>query len=396
MRILIIAPFFPPDRTGSSIFAAQQARVLASMGHEVMVISNYPERSRTKPDVLGNMAPDVVNVRLVRVRSLRISLGTFTWGYKIPISFFGMFSAKLWKLIREFHADIVINHSTLFDLNLVFLLWSYQTKTKCLVVAHSALWHENKFMASGFRLFGKAIIRPLIKASGSSVVAVDKWTYTNAVEIFSQPETTFTIPVSIPRHSMKGGDARQVRLRHGIEEGPILLSLGHVVPVRDRVNLVRALPLILRKYPTLKVLIVGMIKTWGFMDLAKTLGVDRSIVLVGSVPHAEIRDYLALADIELHDLNGLGLGITSVEAMDAGVPIVAWVSRDNYPQHDLFGFGSTGFIHDGSPETIASMVDQLLADGSFRSTVIDTQYKIVDQIYSELAVNSEYLQIAMR
>ena len=118
--------------------------------------------------------------------------------------------------------------------------------------------------------------------------------------------------------------------------------------------------------------------------------------MTGPVPHSEIRDYLAIADVETHDLDGRGLGITSVEAMDAGVPIVAWAVDDNFPQFSLRSFGPNGFIDDGQPETIARKVHQLLSDKEFRRGVIASQRRLVDEIYSVESVTRQYLSLLDR
>jgi glycosyltransferase involved in cell wall biosynthesis len=111
------------------------------------------------------------------------------------------------------------------------------------------------------------------------------------------------------------------------------------------------------------------------------------------VPHEEIKNYLAFADIETHDLDGRGLGITSVEAMDAGVPIVAWAIDDNFPQFSFRSYGPSGFIDDGNPKTIADKIDQIISDENYRSTILDSQRRLVDEIYSCKSVTDQYLKL---
>jgi glycosyltransferase involved in cell wall biosynthesis len=141
------------------------------------------------------------------------------------------------------------------------------------------------------------------------------------------------------------------------------------------------------------VIVVGMVKDDSFLKLADELGIRHHFVIVGAVPHEEIKDYLAIADVETHDLDGLGLGITSVEAMDAGVPIVAWAVDDNFPQYSLRSYGPSGLIDDGSPETIANKVIQIISDESYRSTILESQRRLVDEIYSCKSVTDQYLKL---
>ena len=120
--------------------------------------------------------------------------------------------------------------------------------------------------------------------------------------------------------------------------------------------------------------------------------VSRSQQLFNELRNAEGRSF-AFADIETHDLDGRGLGITSVEAMDAGVPIVAWAVDDNFPQFSFRSYGPSGFIDDGNPKTIADKIDQIMSDEIYRSTILDSQRRLVDDIYSCKSVTNQYLKL---
>ena len=242
-------------------------------------------------------------------------------------------------------------------------------------------------------LYGRTVLRPLISRSAATIVCVDKWTYENALSLFATQQNTVVIPVSVELDRMKGGNGEKIRNRLGIVKGPLILSLGHVVPLRDRIRLVHALPLLTQKFPDLRVVIVGMVKDSRFIALAERLEVSRFISLIGPVPHEQIRDYLAAADVETHDLDGRGLGITSVEAMDAEVPIVAWATDDNFPQYRLRSYGPSGLIDDGEPSTIAQKIEQLITDEDFRRTAIESQTQLVRDVYSVESITRQYLQL---
>jgi len=393
LKVLVFAPFFPPDPTGSSIFAGQQVRELIRLGHDVLVVTNEVDKnaptSNDTDDIEARFAPQGVH----RVRSIRVNLGKITWNYGIPVSILGFMQQSLQRKLKEFDPDFVIIHSTLFDLSLLALMWAAKNKKKVIIVGHTALWHDSQLVNSAMRLYGRLLLRRLINKADAHLVCVDKWTLDNAIGLFGTTSNTSTIPVSVELGTMNDGDAAKIRQRHSIDKGPIVLSLGHVVPLRDRINLTRALPLLVKEFPNVKILVVGMVKDNRFLELASQLGVLEHIVLVGPVPHNEIKDYLAAADVEIHDLDGRGLGITSVEAMDAGIPIVAWAIDNNYPQFSLRSYGDSGFIDDGSPETIASAISRLVEDSEFRSSVVRSQRALVDDIYSVESVTRQYLEL---
>lgn len=393
MKILVFAPFFPPDPTGSSVFAGDQVRELWRMGHDVQVVTNQPDRFAPKSEELllesGPNEPESI----LRLQSIRINLGQITWNYGIPFSFLGFLRWRTLKKLKNYDPDAVVVHSTLFDLSLLALLWCRLKHKRVLIVSHTALWHDNRIVNLLMIMYGKYLLRPLIKLANANLVCVDKWTFDNAVQFFGKSKKLATIPVSVNLGTMIGGNGRKVIDRHNLGKGPIILSLGHVVPLRDRLNLTKSIPHLLGDFPNLRVVVVGMVKDPRFIELAESLGVLEHFVLVGPVSHDEIPNYLAAADVETHDLDGRGLGITSVEAMDAGVPIVAWAVDDNYPQFSLRGYGQSGFIDDGEPETIANKIRRILTDKNHRDEIVSSQRKLVDEIYSCESVTNQYLEI---
>ena len=392
MRILMFAPFFPPDPTGSSIFAGQQARELIRLGHDVFVVTNEADKNAPLVDETDDADGRFPSHAIHRVRSARVNLGRITWNYGIPVSFLGFMQQGTKRMLKEFDPDLVIVHSTLFDLSLLALAWAAKHKKRTIIVSHTALWHDSQVVNAAMLVYGRLVLKRLIKRADAKVVCVDKWTLDNALGLFSSDSNTRTIPVSVELGTMTDGDPEKIRRRHGLANGPVILSLGHVVPLRDRLNLTKALPLLIDEFPDIRVLVVGMVKDPRFLELASQLGVLDHIVLVGPVPHSEIKDYLAVADVEIHDLDGRGLGITSVEAMDAGVPIVAWAIDDNYPQFSLRSYGDSGFIDDGSASTVAGAISRLLTDPDFKGRVVMSQRRLVDEIYSVESVTKQYLE----
>lgn len=391
MRVLVVAPFYPPDPAGSGVFAFQQAASLARRGHEVLVVTNTSRRWVSQQETAEST--NVAGIQVVRVKSFRVGAGPLTWNYQIPFSIFGLTSRSLRARITSFSPDRVIVHSVLFDLSLWGLWQSWWRRCPSVLVVHTALWHQWRVIRFAMDLYTKCLLRPLINKANSKVVCVDDWTYSNSRRLVGSGRSVVVIPVSITPGSMRDGNGAAVREKYQLGDGPLLLSLGHVVPVRDRLRLIRSLPEVVAKYPNLKVVVVGTPFDTRFLELAEELGVRRHVVVVGAVNHEQIRDFLAAADLEAHDLDGRGLGITSIEAMDARVPIVAWVNRAVPPHDQLLKYEPLALISDGEPATIAEMVHRLLSDESFRARVTATQDAVVREIFSEDTATRRYLEL---
>jgi glycosyltransferase involved in cell wall biosynthesis len=189
------------------------------------------------------------------------------------------------------------------------------------------------------------------------------------------------------------GNGASVRERFGLGTSPVILSFGHVIPLRDRVPLVRALPLILERIPDAKVLVVGQVYTETFLEVARELGVQDAVVVAGRVEHAEVPDVLAAADVEGHDHTHWGLGITSLEVMAAGVPVFAVLRPDNYPGVDLGQWPDLELLADGSPETLSASVIRLLNDRPHRDACVEDQHAFVSSLFTMRGIADRYLDL---
>jgi glycosyltransferase involved in cell wall biosynthesis len=393
MNLLVFAPFFPPDPTGSSVFAYQQAIFLSNRGHSVLVLTNEPDSEA--PTWASNPDQELHShgIRTLRLRNWRLNLGSLSWNYRLPLSIRGMFQWSVWKHLRRHNADAVIIHSTLFDLSVAGLLWCLISRKKNVLVCHTALWHDRRSVRTLMFAFGFILLRPLCILARSEIVCVDKFTFQNAKKILGGKLSYSIVPVSVDIDSVSNGQGARVKEKYGINGSPVLLSLGHVIPLRNRINLVKSLPLLVDEFPDIEVVVVGMVKDNSALVLAEELGVTSHLKMVGAVPHSEIGDFLDLADVEAHDLNGLGLGITSVEAIAAGTVIVAWVDPDNYPTMRRNEALFTGFINDGEASTIAAAITRIVSDFEGRETARNFQRDVLREVFSAEAVNNQYLEL---
>jgi glycosyltransferase involved in cell wall biosynthesis len=147
-----------------------------------------------------------------------------------------------------------------------------------------------------------------------------------------------------------------------IGDGPVIASLGHVIPVRDRINLVKALPEVLKKHPDTKVLVIGGLYNTEFLEIAKQLGVEHALICTGTLPKAEIPGLLAGADMEVHDLQGFGIGIASLEAMAAGVPTVMAERADYFPNAMITNGTESLLTKPGDHSALAESINRLIED----------------------------------
>lgn len=381
MRILMANALFPPARTGSAIFTEQLALSLTEIGHEVQVVTT------TNADGDGlNECP----IHVTRLKSRNVSVGRLAWNYVIPLSVGPKNARAIKQIMRSFRPEVVICHGQIFDLTWLTAIVARLCRIPVVVVVHTAIWNENRFRRFVLRAFERIVINPILKYAKADFIAVDKWTHGDAKRLLAKHKPVQVIPVSVDSSQFQDGDPEIARERYGIPNSPILLSLGHVIALRNRHALVRALQLIIDEVPDVTVVIAGELYDSSFLDIANDLGVAEHIICLGSVPHQDIKHLLATAAIELHDLQGLGLGITTMEAMASGVPIVAWASDDNYPGISLRSYEGLMFIDDVSPEVLSAAVLKMLHDPAAREKAVAAQRLMVNDLFHPLSVAQSY------
>lgn len=151
-------------------------------------------------------------------------------------------------------------------------------------------------------------------------------------------------------------DGSAVRRRHGLADAPVCLCVGRLVPRKGHDQLIRAWPRVLRHVPDARLVIVGPGPDERRLRRMAARCADR-ILVTGGVPHEDIAQYFAVADVfagpsrsRLGGLDIEGFGTVYLEASAAGLPVIA---------------GRSG----GAPESVVEGVTGVTVDGSSTSDI---------------------------
>ncbi|WP_298398599.1 glycosyltransferase [Sphingobium sp.] len=136
--------------------------------------------------------------------------------------------------------------------------------------------------------------------------------------------------------------------------GPVVLSVGALIPRKGQDLLVRALP----QLPGVTLLLAGQGRYRRTLEnLAQELGVERRIGFLGSVPHHKLPRIFAAADIMALPSESEGLANAWVEALACGTPMVI---SDVGGARELLDRPEAGRIVERDPEAIAEAIRALL------------------------------------
>ncbi len=245
-----------------------------------------------------------------------------------------------------------------------------------------------------FRLLDAVVVRPWLLLARPTFVVMDQpmQDYIRA-RYRPRPSETTAIPVGVYVADVDpSADGAPIRAELGIGERPMILSVGHVIQMRDRVDLIEALPAALRRQPDLAVVVVGAVHYPRFLELAEELGVRDHVFSTGAQPRDKMPAYLDAADLEIHELQGYGMGTATLEAMAAEVPVIVAVRADNFPGIALRDGENVTLIPLHDPDALAAAIDKLLSDPTNARRIARAQRELIVTSFAMDRVAARYLE----
>jgi 1,2-diacylglycerol 3-alpha-glucosyltransferase len=133
---------------------------------------------------------------------------------------------------------------------------------------------------------------------------------------------------------------------------PIYLSVGRLAREKNQAFLLSAFLLILKELPTAHLVLVGEGDDRPRLErMAAALGIGGRVRFVGHVPHESVDAFYQAADLFLFSSTSETQGLAVLEALAAGLPVVAVTSEASL---ELLGEGEGGTITACDPAAFAS------------------------------------------
>lgn len=166
-------------------------------------------------------------------------------------------------------------------------------------------------------------------------------------------------------------------------------AVGNFRPAKALDVFVRAAAILLREDSRYRFLVAGEKDEMIFpvvRALADQLGLRDRIVFLGF--HPRVEEVFAALDVYVSSSTREGFSLTTVQAMAAGVPVVA--TRSGGPE-EIVEDEETGLLVDvGSPEQIATAVERLTRDGPFAEKVTSAARSAAGERFSLTRMTDEY------
>ncbi len=158
----------------------------------------------------------------------------------------------------------------------------------------------------------------------------------------------------------------RIRQRYGLGKRQVILTVGRLVPKKNHIGVLRALPQVLEKVPEVCYLVVGDGEERPRLEQAvRGLGLDEVVIFAGQVRHEDLGAYYGASDLlampsTIADEDFESFGIVFAEAGACGKPVIGGRSGGMV---DAVIDGETGLLVDPeSRDEISAAIARLLQD----------------------------------
>lgn len=317
MKIAFITFEYPPFIIGGAgIYALNITRELAKLGHEVVVFT---------PDILENTSgSDLYNLKIQKVSvNKQLPFKALQFWLRLP--------NEVKKIEKYTKFDIVHFNG----ISYWFLKKKLSTAKHIVTIHHlviNAITNNNLSFLSRIKdisgennLFMSFLEKKCIE-SADKIVAVSNFTKKNIIESYGiDPDRIEVIynGINLDGYLFTKDEITKAKKKLNLIEMPILLFVGRVDDPRKGLSfLLNTLQKVLRKVD-ITLLAVGKGDQTEARKLIEILGISNNVVFTGFINDNFLKRCYLLCDIYICPSRLEGFGLTLVEAMIAGKPIVA-------------------------------------------------------------------------
>jgi len=366
MRIAVISdhasPLTPPgsiDAGGQNVYVAEVARHLHALGHEVDVFTR-----RDGPSLPAEVAT------ADGVRVLHVDAGPARAEPKERLlPWMDAFAASVERTARMRRYDVV--HANFWMSTIAGMRLQRTLGTPFVVTFHALgkIRRREQGAADGSPAAREAIETLAIRTADRVIAECPQDDDDLRTLYGADPGRISMVPAGFEPRELSPASRYAARRRLGIPlGGPVILHVGRFVPRKGIDDAIRGASTVLARMRSARMIVAG-----GHPDdpasvderarlerIARELEISNQVTFAGSVPRERLRDYYAAADVFVTTPWYEPFGITPIESMACGTPVIG---------SDVGGIGftvldgATGFlVPPRSPEAITARLTDALSD----------------------------------
>lgn len=357
--VLLVCYEYKPDLGGTAELSYQVSLSLAQLGYEVTVsardCNGAAEFDADQPvEILRNLPPDHDS----------------KWANLRALPAMRRYGRELKGLVRERGIQYILSTESLRFFNISGMIRA-RTLSGLGIPAATIFHGMDAVLVTRMHPVKRWLFRHGV-APMADFYANSQYTATALEKALGREVAPVVIGCGVRHESLPPAVNRaDARKKFGLGEGPVLLTVGRLVPRKGIDTTIRALPQLADEFPGLTYVVAG----GGFdlerlKQLAEESGCAARIRFEGSFTDEMLPYYYCAADLFLmpnRDIPGVsveGFGIVFAEAGHYGLPVIGG-RAGGVPEAIVEG--QTGLLAEpDDPDSVASCVRKVLTDGSLR------------------------------
>jgi glycosyltransferase involved in cell wall biosynthesis len=369
------------EAAGAQKAMLELARGLKQRGHEVSVVTMY-DKDAYVPPFEKRYGLEIIDLEMKRP------------GARNPLTrvwYFARGLTRLYRLMRAYRPQIVQTFSHYSNLLGPLVAWLARVPVR----VSSQRMSLRDYPAWLLHL-DRAIANSLLT---HKMVAVSEGTRHFSIEeegIRSNKLITIQNGINVERFSMSLSPEAERNLRQALGVEPdslIILTVARLHPQKGHNYLVEAIPRILRDFPQARFLFVG---EGGLRDeltrQVKKADLGEYVHFLGV--RQDVPQLLAISDLFVLSSLWEGLPNSVLEAMAAGVPVIA-TNVDGTPE--IINDGDVGIlIPPADPSALAQAICRLLKDKPLRVSIAKAARERVERKFSRDANTTAFIDLYQR
>ena len=170
------------------------------------------------------------------------------------------------------------------------------------------------------------------------------------------------VPTGIDLRPYQEADGEAIRDKYGWGQDRVLISVGRMAPEKNWITLLDAVAKVCKQLQNVRLVLLGsgpQVKE--LEEYTEQLGIKEKVTFVGLVPMDEVPNYLKAADLFVFASISETQGLVTMEAMSAGLPVVA---VDATGTSDEVVDGEQGLLTENDSDALAQAILRVLTDPS--------------------------------
>jgi glycosyltransferase involved in cell wall biosynthesis len=291
-----------------------------------------------------------------------------------PQGFFAKFSTLFWgfrRALKTYKPDIV-HVQYMAPGSLAIALFKLMGVKRVLATAHvPGHIYKNTSVPRFITAYITDLFLCVSKSSEEAFFGIEPHLYDTQLHLEGRKHFTLYNCTDIPEQQPEK-----------VENNPITIGVVSRLSYEKGIDtLLYAMPEVLSKFPDTKLLIVGdgreKIK---LMNLAKELHINDSIIWAGLQPKEALKSYYTQMDIVTIPSRFEGFGLTAIEAMSYGIPVVA--SRVDGLMEVIKDGISGILVQSENPSAFANAIITFLQNSSKRQQIGENGYNRVKATFA--------------